>query len=83
MCNCAAPNGANYDSYNNAVAQCGAYPSGASGFASCVANVLGYVSRVHVFSTFVLLTTFFFQTQHIKISRGSVKLPLLDSLKSL
>ena len=44
MCNCAAPNGANYDSYNNAVAQCGSYPSGAAGFASCVTNALGFVS---------------------------------------
>ena len=72
MCNCAAPNGANYDSYNNAVAQCGAYPSGASGFASCVANVLGYVSRVHVlFPTFVLLTTFFFFKTNISRYQGA------------
>ena len=44
MCNCAAPNGENYASFNNAVAECGAYPSGGAGFGSCVANALGFVS---------------------------------------
>ena len=44
MCNCAAPNNENYVRMHEAHVDCGAYPEGAAGHASCIANSLGFVS---------------------------------------
>jgi len=43
MCNCAAPNGANYKKFNHAADKCSGYPQGSAGFGSCVTNSLGFV----------------------------------------
>lgn len=43
MCNCAAPNGDNYNKFNAAVDSCNGYPQGSAGFGSCVTNALGFV----------------------------------------
>ena len=44
MCNCAAPNNENYVRMHEAHVECGAYPEGAAGHASCITNTLGFVS---------------------------------------
>ena len=44
MCNCAAPNNDNYVRMHEAHVECGAYPEGAAGHASCITNNLGFVS---------------------------------------
>ena len=46
MCNCAAPNNENYVRMHEAHVDCGAYPEGAAGHASCIANSLGFVSSL-------------------------------------
>merc|ERR1712099_180489 len=44
MCNCAAPNNENYVRMHEAHVECGAYPEGAAGHASCITNTLGFLS---------------------------------------
>ena len=44
MCNCAAPNNDNYVRMHEAHVECGSYPEGAAGHASCITNFLGFVS---------------------------------------